>query len=1379
MSLLRRMANGKFRSRIALNRFRRRFVALLSLGGFSVALICPQAQAQVNVTTQQYDIGRTGQNLNETILNLSNVNATTFGKLFSRTVDGAVYAQPLYLSNLVINGATHNVIFVATEHDSVYAFDADSNTGANASPLWMASMLSAAHGAAAGATTAPWPAGSDIDPEVGITGTPVIDSATNTLYVVSRTVEAATGVQRLHALDVTTGAEKFGGPVVITASVPGTGQGSVAGMMSFNPGQENQRPGLLLLNGVVYIGWTAHEDIAPWHGWILGYDASNLHQTGAFCTSPNALYGSGVWMSGNGLAADRLDAVNHPFGRMFVATGNGDYTATKPYTNRMDYGDSHLNLDLTNGVPTVTDEFTTKNQAAYASGDLDVGSGGVLVLPNQPGSFPHLLVQNDKAGNVYLLNRDNLGGYNTTKNQVVQEFVANTGAWSTPAYWNSTVYLIGQFEHLKAYPLINGLLSTTSPVQSTELYGFPGATPAISANGTADAIVWSVNSSGYGKSAAVLQAHSAANVATTLYSSSTNSTRDQAGIAVKFVVPTVANGKVYVGATKEVDVYGPLNGNTPVAATPTFTPAAGTYTSAQSVTISDTTSGAKIYYTTNGTTPTTASALYSGPVTVSASETLEAIAAATGFTNSNVGVAAYAINSGGTTTVINDPTGFSSSTGLSLVKGATLTNNALQLSTAAGGVQAKAVWYTTPVNVQSFTTDFNFQLTSAVGDGFTFTLQNAAAGVNAVGQNGGGLGYQGIGSSVAVKFDLYSNAGEGNNSTGFFTNGAAPFVPAADLTASGVNLHSGDTMHAHITYNGTTLTLTLTDTVTNATFTTSTAINIPATVGANTAYAGFTAGTAGYTANQSILNWTYVVGSGTTAPVAATPTFTPAAGTYTSAQSVTISDTTSGAKIYYTTNGTTPTTASALYSGPVTVSASETLEAIAAATGFTNSNVGVAAYAINSGGTTTVINDPTGFSSSTGLSLVKGATLTNNALQLSTAAGGVQAKAVWYTTPVNVQSFTTDFNFQLTSAVGDGFTFTLQNAAAGVNAVGQNGGGLGYQGIGSSVAVKFDLYSNAGEGNNSTGFFTNGAAPFVPAADLTASGVNLHSGDTMHAHITYNGTTLTLTLTDTVTNATFTTSTAINIPATVGANTAYAGFTAGTAGYTANQSILNWTYAVGSTSTGPVINDPTGFSSSTGLSLVKGATLTNNALQLSTAAGGVQAKAVWYTTPVNVQSFTTDFNFQLTSAVGDGFTFTLQNAAAGVNAVGQNGGGLGYQGIGSSVAVKFDLYSNAGEGNNSTGFFTNGAAPFVPAADLTASGVNLHSGDTMHAHITYNGTTLTLTLTDTVTNATFTTSTAINIPATVGANTAYAGFTAGTAGYTANQSILNWTYAVN
>ncbi|MBV8436522.1 MAG: PQQ-binding-like beta-propeller repeat protein, partial [Silvibacterium sp.] len=247
-----------------------------------------KANAQTSVTTFHNDIGRTGQNLNETILTTSNVNASQFGKLFSQPIDGQVYAQPLYLPNVTIGGQQHNVVFVATENDTVYAFDADSNSGANANPLWMASMLTAAHGAASGATAVPASMLSgDLTPVVGITGTPVIDPTTNTFYVVSKTLEGGSAVQRLHALDVTTGNEKFGGPVAITATAAGTGNGSSGGQITFDPHWENQRPALLLLNGIVYIAFGAHGDNGPWHGWILGYNAATLTQTGAYNASPN------------------------------------------------------------------------------------------------------------------------------------------------------------------------------------------------------------------------------------------------------------------------------------------------------------------------------------------------------------------------------------------------------------------------------------------------------------------------------------------------------------------------------------------------------------------------------------------------------------------------------------------------------------------------------------------------------------------------------------------------------------------------------------------------------------------------------------------------------------------------------------------------------------------------------------------------------------------------------------------------------------------------------------------------------------------------------------------------------------------------------------
>lgn len=1286
-------------------------------------------RAQVSVTTWHNDIGRTGQNLNETILNLSDVNATQFGKLFSQAVDGYVYAQPLYLSNVTVNGQSHNVVYVATENDSVYAFDADSNGGSNASPLWFASMLSTAHGAATGAATVSSTyVGTDIQPQVGITGTPVIDPSSGTLYVVSATLEGSTFVQRLHALDVTSGAEKFGGPVVITASVPGTGNGSVNGTLTFDPEWENQRPALLLLNGIVYVGFASHGDNGPWHGWLFGYNAKTLAQTGVFCDSHNGL-GGGMWMSGAGLAADVVDPLNHPYGRMFVATGNGDYTASSPYTNNMDYGDSILDLDLTNGVPTVADEFTPYNQQTLDYSDTDQASGGVMLLPTQSsGANPYLLTQVGKSGTLYLLNQNNLGGYNTAGDQVLEETadaVGVNGAWSTAAYWNDTVYYWGVNDTLKAFPLSSGQLGAASGT-SLEHYNYPGATPSISANGNSQGIVWSLETDGYyAQYPAVLMAHNAANPAVTLYSSNTNIARDNPGPAVKFAVPTVANGKVYAGTETQLSVYGLLNGqqvaalptiapgsqnfsgsisvtiadttanstiyytldgttpssastvytgpitltgtatvqaiasasgylqsavatasyvNVTQATPPVLTPGGGTYSAAVQVAMSDSTAGAAIYYTTDNSTPTKASNLYTAPITVSATETVNAIAIAPGLANSAVTSATYTLTTG--QTGINFTTGFADTNGIVLLNGSTdLDDSRLQLTNGAQG-EAGSAWFYQQVNVQSFTTEFSFQLSTPNGDGITFAIQGNS--VSALGAPGGGLGYANIPSSMAVKFDLYSNAGEGSDSTGLYVNGAAPTVPAINLSNTGINLHSGDTMDVVLSYNGTTLTMTITDLVTAATYSTSWAIDIPLTVGGNTAWVGFTGGTGGSTSSQKILTWTYALGS-STPPVAAAPTFSPAGGSYSGPQSVTLSDTTSGttiyyttdgstpttasteyttpiaigttetlsaiavkagytnsavstatyilgtalpaptfsvasgiystaqtvsingtpgSAIYYTTNGTTPTASSTAYSGPITVSTTETIEAIAVETGYINSPVASASYTLTSGGTVDIDYASGGFSSSR-LSLVLGSAVTGGLLQLTNGQTN-EGTAAWYATPVPITSFTSDFTFEQLNATADGMTFAIQNA--GQSAVGQSGGGLGYQGIATSLAVKFDLFSNAGEGTDSTGIYTGGAAPTVPAIDLTPTGIVLRSGDVMHAHMTYDGTNLTMTLTDTVTNATATEVFPVNIPSLVGGNLAYVGFTGGTGGSTSTQNVLSWTYE---DSPGPVAAIPT------------------------------------------------------------------------------------------------------------------------------------------------------------------------------------------------------------
>jgi hypothetical protein len=1059
---------------------RKRIAAFAMLSMLVLLVAALRADSQVNVTTAHNDIGRTGQNLNETILTTSNINPTQFGKLFSQPVDGEVYAQPLYMSGIAVNGASHNVLYVVTENDSVYAFDADMNGGANASPLWFASMLSTSHGAAAGATAIPSSmVSSDIQPLVGITGTPVIDPASGTLYMVSATLESGTAVQRLHALDITTGLEKFGGPVVITASVPGTGNGSVNGTLTFDPLWQSQRAGLLLLNGIVWMGFGSHGDNGPWHGWILGYNASTLAQTGAFCSTPNG-EGGGFWMSGGGLAADQLDPVHHPYGRMFVPSANGDYIASTPYTNKMDYGDSELNLDLTNGVPTVTDEFTPGVQATLDNQDLDLGSGGLLILPTQTtGNYPHLAVQAGKQGTFYLLNRDNLGGYNTSTDQVVQEqtgVVGRAGSWSSPAYWNGNVYWWGKYYSLESFALVNGLLST-SPATSSEIYGYPGATPSISANSTTQGIVWTIDSEAYPSSGrAVLQAHDARNVAITLYSSATKVTRDQAGPAVKFTVPTIANGKVYVGANGEVDFYGLLSG-IKLAATPVISPAAESFSTSVSVIITDSTPNASIYYTTDGSVATTRSTLYSGPINVSSSETIHAVASATGYdvsaqasvtytdldqvpavtfsiaggtytsaqmltlsdstanssiyyttdgstptpsstrysspivvntnevvtamaaapnlTNSTPASQTYIIELG--QTGINFTQGFAASSGLIIQNGSSqLEDTRIQL-TDGEPTEAGSAFYYAPVNIQAFTTSFSFQLSDPNADGFTFIIQNAPGGTANVGPSGGNLGYTKIGNSVAIKFDLYSNAGEGPDSTGLYTDGAVPTLPAIDLSSTGINLHSGDQMTVNLAYNGATISMNITDIVTSATWSTSGTIDIPAIVGSNSAYVGFTGGTGGETASQKILTWTYSV-----ATPAPSPTFSPAAGIYTGTQAVSINYTPRGATIYYTTDGTLPTTSSAVYSAPIQVSSSETIHAMAVANG-TPSPISQAAYTIRQVVATPTITPGTGTYSSPQTVTLSDATA-GATIYYTTNGTGPTSSSATYTSPITVST---------------------------------------------------------------------------------------------------------------------------------------------------------------------------------------------------------------------------------------------------------------------------------------------------------------------------------------------------------------------------------------
>jgi hypothetical protein len=996
---------------------------------FALTLFCimapvllAQAPTPVPVLTWRYDLGHAGQNTSETALSPANVNTGSFGKLFSLTVDSTVYAQPLYVPGLKMSdGLLHNVLFVATENDSVYAFDADSNGGANANPIWHASLLTSAYGAGAGATAVPWAdnGSPDVAPTVGITGTPAIDPATNTIFLVASTKENGAYFSRLHAINILTGKEQPNSPVNITATVAGTGNGSSGEQLSFSALWENQRPALDFYNGYVYIGYAAHGDNGPWHGWLFAYNATTLQQTTVLCLSPNGV-GAGIWAAGAGLPIDTTVSG----GRMYIVTGNGTFSSAPPFSASTEYGESVVAFSLANGKITPVDEFTSFNYQTLNDHDLDQGSGGLLMPPDQPGAHPRMLITAGKEGRILVLNRDNLGGLasgsNTNALQDISDVIpADKGFWSTPAYWNGNVYFWAENNVPMLFKLNGGVMDSQPDSQSTITSAFPDPTFSVSSNGAANGIAWAVRSDQFNSNGpAVLYAWNANDLTSTIYESDTNATRDTAGPANKFSVPVVTNGKVYVAAHGEVDVYGLLNGE-PTAASPvispdggsfstsqtvtlssatpsasifytldgstptpastentgpltistdttikaiasapgylqsslssavftfttqtpavTFTPAGGIYSSAQTVKLSDSDSNAKIYYTTNGTTPSASSTLYTTPVSVTVSETIKAIAVDPALTNSNVTSAAYVIQSGGTT--INFGSGFSSTAGLTL-NGSAVASNDTRLQLTNGGLsQAGSVFWNTPINVQAFTTNFQFQLSNAQGNGFTFTIQNV--GPTALGGDSAGLGYQDILKSVAVKFNFYNYQGEGSDSTGIYTNGQPPVLPAVDITPSGIQLGSGDSIEAQITYTGLTLTLKLLDLVTNKTFTMSQAINIPQIVGANTAYVGFTGGTGGLSSSQKLISWTYTT-------QAVHPAFSPVPNTYAAPQNVTLTSQTPDAVIYYTTNGSTPTAASTLYSKPVPVSTSLTIKAIAVSPTLGTSVVSSAAYLIGS-----------------------------------------------------------------------------------------------------------------------------------------------------------------------------------------------------------------------------------------------------------------------------------------------------------------------------------------------------------------------------------------------------------------------------------------------
>lgn len=513
----------------------------------SLGLTVAGAPAGRDVTTYHYDVGRTGQNTSETTLTTANVTSSKFGLLRTLPMDGVVDAQPLLLANLTIGGQTHNVIFAESEHDSVYAFDA--NTGTQ---LWKTSVLGANE------TTSDDHGCGQISPEIGITSTPVIDrnaGAHGTIFVVGMTRDHAGAYhQRLHALDFTTGAELSGSPTEIQATYPGTGANSSNGTVVFDPGQYAERAGLLLLNGTLYLGWTSHCDEEPYTGWLMAYSETTLKQTSVLNLTPNGREGS-IWMAGAGLAADSSNNI-------YFLDANGTFDSTldaNGFPANKDYGNGFIKVSTTGGTLAVADYFEMDNTVAESNADEDLGSGGALVLPDlqdTSGATHHLAVGAGKDGQIYVVNRDSMGKFNPNNDNAIYQQLSggSAGVWSMPAYFNNAVYYGAVSDTLKSYPIANAKLATSPAMQSATTFEYPGTTPAVSANGISNGIVWAVENS----SPAILHAYDATTLQELYNSNQAANGRDHFGSGNKFITPMIANGQVFVGTPSGVAVFGLL-----------------------------------------------------------------------------------------------------------------------------------------------------------------------------------------------------------------------------------------------------------------------------------------------------------------------------------------------------------------------------------------------------------------------------------------------------------------------------------------------------------------------------------------------------------------------------------------------------------------------------------------------------------------------------------------------------------------------------------------------------------------------------------------------------------------------------------------------------
>ena len=1033
-----------------------------------------------DVLTYHNDLVSTGLNSAETILAPTNVNSSQFGKLFSTPVDGQVYVQPLLKTGVnITTGASqgqHDVTYVATEHDSVYAIDSISGK-----VLWQDSFINAA----AGVTTLPTGdiGTSDITPEYGITSAGVIDPSKNVLYEVVNTREARSdglhNVYRLHAVDLGDGSEKLGGPIVIAdttyvnsgsnqftynsgPSIPGNGVGSINGVLSFNAERQGQRAALTQVNGTIYVTFGSHGDIAPDHGWILGYDASTLALNAVFCATPNGDQ-AGIWQSGNRLSSDAQ-------GNLFMETGNGAFDPSKG-----NYGDSFIKLsvDPTTSAATpningwglkVADYFTPFNQQALANADEDLGSGGVLLLPDSFGTalHPHLLIGSGKEGKIYLIDRDNMGKFDATSDHVVQESISIKGAWSSPALLGSTFYYSTQGDTAKAFTLSPGAFATTPSSSSSDTFAYPGATPSITANGTTSGIVWAID-----RGTSQLRAYDASNLANELYTSGqAANTRDALGPATKFSVPTIANGRVFVGTQNSVVGFGLLNAPSPPAS-PTSLAAKTASSSEIDLVWTDNANNEDqflVEQSTDGQTFTQAATTAANV----ASFNVTGLQANTTYT--------YRVRASNST----GPSGYSNTAGATTsFQTGTLNAPSELRAVATSGSTTMLTWTDNSTNATGFLIERKAETTAYA------QIASVGAGVTTYPDTG-------LIANIAYTYRIRATNG---TSSSFYSNESVLTTPIPPVTPSDAKITKVTSNEIDLAWN---------DNANNED---------------------------GY----KILRKT---GTGGAYDLVATLP----------ANSTSYVDTAILPNTFYDYH----------------------IQAfnIAGYADFTGVNTTTPAIPVP----TTAIDFSAGFAGSDSQLTRNGsARINGDRLTLTDGKNG-ESTSVWTSQPVSVTQFNTKFRFQLTNPNADGFTFSIQgNSATTTNGYTNGGSGLAYQGIGKSVAVKFDIYGRGSE-SNSTGLYTNGAAPTSAGSiGLSKKAVDLHSGDAFDVLMSYNGTALSVTITDTVTNRSASQSYNIDIPKTVGGGSAYVGFTAATGGQNATQEILSWTYnPLTSSSTLPV-----------------------------------------------------------------------------------------------------------------------------------------------------------------------------------------------------------------